>query len=624
MKDFLLTLAGIGQMIGTWLGIYTPQPEQVTPAPQGEVRFGAVNFVGTLPTTLSGSGITSSATSIGVVSMTLQQTGQALSMSDFGTIGYITLEPGVSSRQEFASFTGITQNSNGSAVLTGVTRGLAPVSPYTASSTFRFSHSGGTKLIVSNSPPFYDTFANKQNAASITGQYTFASTAIPQMATNTTSAQLVANGTSTLATLEYVNTVAVSGAANATEAVKGISELGTAAEMASSTIFGSTGASTVIQTKNATDTPQSKCNSAGSANGAGCVPVTQLDGKISPQFIATSSAYTYNWGATSTFTNLVVQSASSTGFLKYFGDGSDGTVTASAGTTTLTRDMYYANLTIPAGATVTPAGYKIFVSGTLTVTGGFSRDGVNGGNGGAGGGAGSGGNGGTAGTATSSGSVYGWGLAGAGGVGANGSNGGGGCPATASGGASPNESNTLYSSILSGAGGTGGAGEQGGAGSAGALGSAWSASTSLRNYTSLLEMFDQNGLFHIGVAGSGGGGGGCSTVNNGSGGGGGGGGTQGGLLYIFAKNIVISSTGAISAKGGKGGNGGSGGAVNGGGGAGGGGGSGGLIIFIYQTLVNSGTISVAGGTFGTGAVGNGGGGTGSNGNAGSTGTIFYF
>lgn len=100
-------------MIGTWLGIYTPQPEQVTPAPQGEVRFGAVNFVGTLPTTLSGSGITSSATSIGVVSMTLRQTGQALSMSDFGTIGYITLEPGVSSRQEFASFTGITRTRMG-------------------------------------------------------------------------------------------------------------------------------------------------------------------------------------------------------------------------------------------------------------------------------------------------------------------------------------------------------------------------------------------------------------------------------------------------------------------------------------------------------------------------------
>lgn len=312
MKDFLLTLAGIGQMIGTWLGIYTPQTEQVTPAPQEQVKFGAINFVGTLPTTLSGSGITSSATSIGVVSMTLQQTGQALSMSDFGTIGYITLEPGVSSRQEFASFTGITQNSNGSAVLTGVTRGLAPVSPYTASSTFRFSHGGGTKLIVSNSPPFYDTFANKNNAGTITGQYTFASTAIPQMATNTTSAQLVANGTSTLATLEYVNTVAVSGAANATEAVKGISELGTAAEMASSTIFGSTGASTVIQTKNATDTPLAKCNSVGSASGSGCAVIAQLDGKISPNFIATSSAYSYNWGASTTFSGVTTLNGTTT------------------------------------------------------------------------------------------------------------------------------------------------------------------------------------------------------------------------------------------------------------------------------------------------------------------------
>jgi hypothetical protein len=50
-----------------------------------------------------------------------------------------------------------------------------------------------------------------------------------------------------------------------------------------------------------------------------------------------------------------------------FGDGSDGNVTISS-QTTLTRDMYYNNLTIAAGQTLNPGGYRIFVAGTLTLS----------------------------------------------------------------------------------------------------------------------------------------------------------------------------------------------------------------------------------------------------------------
>jgi len=49
-----------------------------------------------------------------------------------------------------------------------------------------------------------------------------------------------------------------------------------------------------------------------------------------------------------------------------FGDGSDGDVTI-AGATTLTRDMYYQNLTINADQNLNPHGFRIFVSGTLTM-----------------------------------------------------------------------------------------------------------------------------------------------------------------------------------------------------------------------------------------------------------------
>ena len=93
-----------------------------------------------------------------------------------------------------------------------------------------------------------------------------------------------------------------------------------------------------------------------------------------------------------------------------FGDGSDGNVTISVNTT-LTRDMFYENLTINSSITLTTAGYRIFVKTLLTNNGTISGNGASGGAGGAGGN-GSGAGGGTAGTAgavatTYSGSIFG-------------------------------------------------------------------------------------------------------------------------------------------------------------------------------------------------------------------------
>ena len=65
----------------------------------------------------------------------------------------------------------------------------------------------------------------------------------------------------------------------------------------------------------------------------------------------------------------------------WYGNGQDGDVTIS-GATSLTRDMYYNDLTIDASQVLSPAGYKIFVKGTLTVNGTIQNNGGNGGNGG--------------------------------------------------------------------------------------------------------------------------------------------------------------------------------------------------------------------------------------------------
>jgi len=63
--------------------------------------------------------------------------------------------------------------------------------------------------------------------------------------------------------------------------------------------------------------------------------------------------------------------APAAGGLAIFGDGSDGDVTTT-GDVTLTRDMFYNSLTVDTGHTLYPAGYRIFVKGTLTVnTGGI-------------------------------------------------------------------------------------------------------------------------------------------------------------------------------------------------------------------------------------------------------------
>ena len=115
----------------------------------------------------------------------------------------------------------------------------------------------------------------------------------------------------------------------------------------------------------------------------------------------------------------------------FTGDGSDGDVTISSNTT-LTRDMYYKNLTINTSFILSPAGYRIFVQNILTNNGTIRNNGTVGtigsnGSGGVAGGGGAGGAGGTgnnilAGTNGSSGGAGGDGSSGAAGTaGTNGS-----------------------------------------------------------------------------------------------------------------------------------------------------------------------------------------------------------
>jgi hypothetical protein len=299
-----------------------------------------------------------------------------------------------------------------------------------------------------------------------------------------------------------------------------------------------------------------------------------------------------------------------------FGSGADGDVTISSGTTTLTKDMYYNNLTVNGTGILKTGGFRIFVKETLTVDGtsgaSINNAGGNGGNGTNGTGGGAQGMGGDAGAASAAGFFAG-GVAGA--AGGNSSrhdaDGSAGSTGTASGALALNNNAGVAGG--KGADGVGGTPRTGGAGGAG--GAVTSAATQLPysilnlvgveiTGTGTLTLTKQN----ISPSGGGGGGGaGTSAVSNAYGGGGGGSGGTGGFVFIVAKYVNLTGVGCINANGGNGGNGGTSAYAAVGGGGGGAGGNGGVCLLAYYSKTGTGTATANGGTGGTvGANGTGG------------------
>ena len=121
--------------------------------------------------TLAGSGSSSGATSITLVTFKTID-GVQLAMTDFGSIGYATLEPNNGTQEEQISFSGVTLNANGTTTLTGIKTVLF-LAPYTETSGLAKSHAGGTQLIISNTSGFYNKLTAKDDDETINGVYTF-------------------------------------------------------------------------------------------------------------------------------------------------------------------------------------------------------------------------------------------------------------------------------------------------------------------------------------------------------------------------------------------------------------------------------------------------------------------
>jgi hypothetical protein len=296
----------------------------------------------------------------------------------------------------------------------------------------------------------------------------------------------------------------------------------------------------------------------------------------------------------------------------YFGGGIDGDVTVT-GNVSLLRDMYYNNLTISGSGNIFTSGYRIFVAGTLSVSGSVStgkiaRNGNNGANA-----TGQTPGGGAAGGLTAQ--FFG-GSTGAQAGGIGGAIGGAGANSVT------NTGNTNNIGGDPGQGGNGGAGTVGAGGVCAAVSTVAASNLFVNNRYS--DFFYRNAAIVTGgVGGQGGSGGGGGSGVAPAGGGGGGGGA---IVWVAARTIDLTSAvgPVLSARGGVAGNGATLGAANGGGGGGGGaGGGGGYCLFAYKnaigTLANfidvSGGAGGNGGNGGTGASGGEGGGGGGGGAA---------
>lgn len=371
--------------------------------------------------------------------------------------------------------------------------------------------------------------------------------------------------------------------------------------------------------------------------------------KPSWQSVGVDQNANYTWNGQNTFTSTTTFTGTALGAFPAFGDGSDGASTTAA-SYALDRDYYFTNYTVANGNTIQSNGYRIFVTGTLTVNGSVTANGGTGGNGTtgtdqSGTGNATGVSGGTAGAAAYVGGNLPNPFAGSsGGTGTAGAN-----VDTPSGGVSTAINSTMAFIATNGAvGGNGGKGGEsicgggvgvntgGGAGGPGIATQVEKPSNYFRTLEPIVASTSVAVVLRLAAQSSGGGGGGgaCSNntpVANAAGGGGGGAGGNGGYIFIAAKTITVSATGSITVNGGTGGNGGRGGNasgstqnVGGGGGGGGAGGNGGLIVLIYSNAyTNSGTITAnggsggTGGAAGTGATANGvAGNNGNNGNAG--------
>ena len=273
-------VVGFGIFGGLFVGYLQHEPEQPK-----QLTFGAFSPSGG-GTYRLGQSIGTTDTSIKLSSFKEPVSNISYTMAYLNTAtAYGTVDP-QTTRSEFVSFTGITQNSDGTATLTGITRGLTRTpagSLCTASTTLASSHPGQSIFILSDSPCLFAEYAVRQNNEWITGTWGFNS--VP----TTTS---VCSTASQLCNKQYVDSLSITGAPTSTESTMGVVRLATHLQVGSSTASSTSGQPLVIPNKFATTSPGVMCSTGflscivAAAQGSGKIVQSWLD--LTQHFIFTS------------------------------------------------------------------------------------------------------------------------------------------------------------------------------------------------------------------------------------------------------------------------------------------------------------------------------------------------
>lgn len=308
-----LIIATLGALGGLFMNSHTSTPPAGNYNPTGGGTYRLQTSVGTSDTSITLSSFKEPISNI------LYTMGYLNSDIEYGT-----LDP-QSTRSEFVSFTGITQNGDGSATLTGVIRGLART-PGTggcvASTTLAQAHAGQSIFILSNPPCQLAEYAPLRTTATIKAVWTFGSTTAPTYDFNPTFSSLAST---TLVSKGYVDASSLNGGSPGNFTTAGIFMLASSTAAASSTgtgVFNAVTYNRVVSSASATDTPGVLCTSANFLSFGSCLPFAMPNGKLSQSWTdyTLSSTWTglqkFYGGASSTlesvFSTLYVGGAATT------------------------------------------------------------------------------------------------------------------------------------------------------------------------------------------------------------------------------------------------------------------------------------------------------------------------
>lgn len=174
--------------------------------------------------------------------------------------------------------------------VTGLERGIDPVTSTTTNSTVKFAHRKGANVKITDFPLIQRVRNQLSGTETITTLIFYA--------TSTTDCS-VSSPDDTICDKEYVDGVVVAGASNANETTKGIVEFATQSEAASSSTAGGTGALLAYGNGMATDTPNT-------ATRATRLLMSDMGGYLKQAWLNLTEAFTWTgnqtWqGATNSF-----------------------------------------------------------------------------------------------------------------------------------------------------------------------------------------------------------------------------------------------------------------------------------------------------------------------------------